>query len=170
MTRRPPLLVRENPYLLSGEVEVAAVRSHPITLLRPFTVFIGVPILVGAVTERLPAGSGFASFLWLLALVAVAYFVLAFLEWVQGQFIVTNRRVLLVSGLFTRRVAMLPLRKVTDMSYERPVVGRLLGYGTFVMESAGQEQALRRVPFIPDPDHVYRTICDEVFETPSGGE
>ena len=29
----------------------------------------------------------------------------------------------------TRRVAMMPLIKVTDMSYSRPPAGRVLGYG-----------------------------------------
>ncbi len=48
-------------------------------------------------------------------------------------------------GVFTRRVAMMPLMKVTDMSYNRSVLGRLVGYGEFVLESAGQEQALRTV-------------------------
>ena len=47
---------------------------------------------------------------------------------------------------------MMPLIKVTDMSYNRSVPGRILGYGRFVMESAGQDQALREVNWVPDPD------------------
>ena len=56
-----------------------------------------------------------------------------------------------------------PLIKVTDMSYQRPFVGRLLGYGEFVMESAGQDQALRTVSFVPKPDLLYLDICDLLF-------
>jgi len=58
---------------------------------------------------------------------------------------------------------MMPLTKVTDMSYNRSPLGRLLGYGTFVMESAGQDQALRTVGWVADPDHTYRVICAEIF-------
>ena len=58
---------------------------------------------------------------------------------------------------------MMPLAKVTDMSYNRSPLGRLLGYGTFVMESAGQDQALHRVEWVPDPDQTYRAICAEIF-------
>ena len=39
----------------------------------------------------------------------------------------------------------------------------MLGYGTFVMESAGQDQALHHVKWVPDPDHTYRAICAEIF-------
>ena len=58
---------------------------------------------------------------------------------------------------------MMPLTKVTDMAYERSVPGRIFGYGRFVLESAGQDQALHKVTFVPDPDHHYRVMCAEIF-------
>jgi hypothetical protein len=33
-----------------------------------------------------------------------------------------------------------------------------------VMESAGQDQALRRVSWVARPDHTYRAICTDIFE------
>ena len=39
----------------------------------------------------------------------------------------------------------MPLAKVTDMSFQRFTMGRILGYGEFILESAGQGQALNRV-------------------------
>jgi hypothetical protein len=53
--------------------------------------------------------------------------------------------------------------KVTDMSYSRPPVGRVLGYGEIVLESAGQDQALRRITFLPNPDDLYLEICELLF-------
>jgi hypothetical protein len=70
----------------------------------------------------------------------------------------------LTYGLVTQQVGMMPLAKVTDMSYNRSPAGRLLGYGTFVMESAGQDQALHRVRWVARPDQTYRAICAEIFE------
>ena len=58
---------------------------------------------------------------------------------------------------------MMPLIKVTDMSYARPPLGRLLGYGEIVIESAGQDQALRRITHLPDPDGLYLEICELLF-------
>ncbi len=85
------------------------------------------------------------------------------LEWREDWFVVTDRRLLLRTGLVTRRVAMMPLIKVTDMSYARPPAGRVFGYGEIVIESAGQDQALRRITHLPDPDALYLEICELLF-------
>ena len=58
---------------------------------------------------------------------------------------------------------MMPLGKITDLSYGRSVIGRAVGYGAFTLESAGQDQALRFINWIPDPDQTYRLICAIVF-------
>jgi hypothetical protein len=58
---------------------------------------------------------------------------------------------------------MMPLIKVTDMSYSRPPVGRLLGYGEIVIESAGHDQALRRIRHLPRPDALYLEVCELLF-------
>ena len=62
---------------------------------------------------------------------------------------------------------MMPFIKVTDMSYHRTVPGRIFGYGEFILESAGQEQALRKVEWVPHPDATYRIICAEIFGLPN---
>jgi PH (Pleckstrin Homology) domain-containing protein len=60
-------------------------------------------------------------------------------------------------------LAVMPLAKVTDLTYERSPLGRLLGYGTFIMESAGQDQALSRVDFLRSPDQLYQRLSQELF-------
>src|SRR5262245_50763277 len=49
-------------------------------------------------------------------------------DWFFDRFILTNKRVMVVSGIITRRVAMMPLLRVTDMKYEQSPVGRMLNY------------------------------------------
>jgi hypothetical protein len=58
---------------------------------------------------------------------------------------------------------MMPLTKVTDMSFRRSFGGRMLGYGEFVVESAGQDQALRNIDHIPYPEQLYLLICGMIF-------
>ena len=70
---------------------------------------------------------------------------------------------LLATGIVTRKVAMMALVKVTDMSFERSSLGRLLGYGEFILESAGAEQALRVVDFLPYPEQLYLEVCGLIF-------
>src|SRR5699024_10889924 len=85
------------------------------------------------------------------------------LEWRNEWFVATDKRLLMTYGLITHKVAMMPLRKVTDMNYARSPLGRVLGYGQFIMESAGQDQAMREINWVPEPDTTYRQICDIIF-------
>lgn len=85
-------------------------------------------------------------------------------DWYFDRFILTNKRLMLVNGLITRRVAMMPLIKVTDMKYEQSPLGRMLNYGTFVLESAGQDQALSKVDHMPNPNELYLRIVEEMYE------
>ena len=84
-------------------------------------------------------------------------------RWRVDQFIITSARVLTVAGLANRQVSMLPLRKLTDMSYQRSSLGMLLGYGEFVIESAGEAQGLRRVQYLPRPDELYLQLSELLF-------
>src|SRR5687767_15083952 len=75
-------------------------------------------------------------------------------DWYFDRFILTNKRVMVVNGIITRKVGMMPLLRVTDMKYEQSPLGRMLNYGTFVLESAGQDQALREVKHLPNPNEL----------------
>ena len=85
-------------------------------------------------------------------------------DWYYDRFILTNKRVMLIEGIITRRVAMMPLARVTDMKYTQTALGRVLGYGTFEIESAGQDQALRNVPNLPNPNDLYLQVVEEMYE------
>ena len=78
------------------------------------------------------------------------------LNWRRDWFVATDKRFLLFYGFIRRKVAMMPLLKVTDMTYDRSLLGRIFGYGTFLLESAGQDQALSNIDHVPDADANYR--------------
>jgi membrane protein YdbS with pleckstrin-like domain len=84
-------------------------------------------------------------------------------EWSEDYFVVTSDRMLQASGVFTRKIAMMPLVKVTDMSFKRSTLGRMLGFGQFILESAGQDQALRTIDHVPYPEQLYLEICALIF-------
>jgi membrane protein YdbS with pleckstrin-like domain len=96
---------------------------------------------------------------------SLCWFVWQLLDWRIERFMVTNRRVLLISGILTRNVAIMPLMKVTDLTYQQSPMGRLLGYGSFIIESAGQQQALSRVDFLPQPNKRYQQVSGLLFGT-----
>jgi uncharacterized membrane protein YdbT with pleckstrin-like domain len=173
--RRPPtdaeavLATHVSRYLLDSERLVVAVRRHPAQLLEPVLTAVGVLLLVGWLDSRLPSNVPvLVDLVWYLWFAVAARAVWRFAQWRRDWFVATDRRLLLTYGLVTRKVAMMPLSKVTDLSYNRSPSGRLFGYGEFVLESAGQEQALHSVKWLPSPDALYRLICGEIFDPDSG--
>jgi membrane protein YdbS with pleckstrin-like domain len=163
--RRDPNLQR---FLLEGERVVVDVRQHWGVIALPVLYTLAGLFVVMWVDARIRVDAGsFARLLWLLWFVLLGWMVFQVAQWRHDRFIATDKRLLLSYGLFTQKVAMMPLIKVTDMSYQRSVPGRLFGYGRFILESAGQDQALRRVDWVPHPDVTYRIICTEIFGVPS---
>jgi membrane protein YdbS with pleckstrin-like domain len=74
------------------------------------------------------------------------------------RFVVTNMRVFRVHGILSQRIATMPLTRILDISVHKPVIGRIFNYGHFVFESAAQEQGLRHIRYVGDPDERGLTI------------
>lgn len=154
-------------YLLPGEEAVINARRHWAVLVRPAV--RGIPLLlVGLWVLQAAPNNRFTSAIGLLvALGALAYLGLAVGEWWIRHFLVTRRRVLLTSGIIVRTVAVMPLRRVTDLTYQETFIGQLLGYGGFRFESAGQDQALSQITYLPDAKTLYDKISGLLFPTDS---
>lgn len=152
-------------YVLRGEHVEVATRQHWAAMIEPVASVLGGFLLISWITIQLEAAFGTAGgYLWFLWLMVVARLVWKVLEWRNEWFVATDKRLLLTYGLISHKVAMMPLRKVTDMTYDRSILGRFMGYGTFLMESAGQDQALQRIRWVPQPDKTYRDICQIIFD------
>jgi Bacterial PH domain len=150
-------------YLIAAETPVVVTRRHWASLIKPAGIGVLV-LMLGLLLLDFGGDSQAASELG----VAVTLAALGWLAWTWGQwsherFIITDRRVLLVYGLLTQRVGVMPLSKVTDLTYERTLGGRLLGYGAFVVESAGQHQAFNRIDYLPTPDKLYHDVSVLLF-------
>jgi hypothetical protein len=151
-------------YVLPGERYVVAQRRHWGSITEPLVTGALALVVVGLLVPVLRRTFGLDAWpLWWLLLIPLGRAVWRYLEWRATWFVATDKRLLLTSGLVTRKVAMLPLGKVTDMSYARTPSGRALGYGRFVLESAGQDQAMRTIDWVAHPDTTYRLICDSLF-------
>jgi membrane protein YdbS with pleckstrin-like domain len=74
------------------------------------------------------------------------------------RFVITNMRVFRVHGILSQRIATMPLARILDISVHKPLIGRVFGYGHFVFESAAQEQGLREIRYVGDPDERGLTI------------
>ena len=156
-------------YLLPDERAVVATRRHWAVLIGP--TFKVLPVfLIGGWLLLLDPDNGVSSAAGLLVLAAaLAYYALRVGEWWMRHFIVSTRRVLLPSGVIVRTVTLLPLRRITDLTWKETLLGQLLGYGTFRFESAGQQQALSEITFLPGADVLYRRVSGLRFSSDWGG-
>jgi membrane protein YdbS with pleckstrin-like domain len=151
-------------YLLPGEEAIIATRRHWAVLLEPVAKSLPVVVLGGwllAAADRdahVIRGLGV-----LLLLAALGYLALRLAEWHMRHFIVSPRRMMLTSGVIARTVTLLPRRRITDLTWQETFGGQLLGYGTFRIESAGQDQALSKITFLPRADLLYRRISELLF-------
>ncbi len=160
---KPPADIKK--YLLPHERQVVTVRKHPAVLMGPISL-TAAGLIVAAVLSYtlLRHESTLRNVVWIAWLGLLAWLLWNAAEWGVGYFVVTSTRMIQTTGLVTRRVDMMPLVKVTDMSFQRSAMGRLLGYGEFILESAGQDQALRTVTYIPYPEQLYLKVCELLFK------
>lgn len=157
----PELIKRKLAYT---ETELLGGQLHQAVMYEPLLTTLGGLIALILVAPLVPPD----------ATLVMAVLILGFLglllrlagkwaEWTFSLYFFSSYRIIYLHGIVTRRIAMLPTGKITDMGYDRTPSGQLLGYGTFIIESAGQEQALRTLNFVPQPDESYRQIVDWLF-------
>jgi membrane protein YdbS with pleckstrin-like domain len=128
---------------------------------------------------RLAIGLFLFSTAWLYAsllfyvLLAVSLILIANALWgladqFRDRFVVTNQKVYRVHGNVNQVRASMPLTRILDITVDRPVLGRIFGYGHFVFESAAQDQGLRDIRWVPDIDERERLIQRVIHEAGLG--
>ena len=154
-----------NRYLLPNERQVITVHQHPAVLIMPILYVLVGLAAAGFLSSSVTHGNSTAILvIWLLWVLVVLWLGYKVFDWARTYFVVTSRRMVLSSGVFNQKVNMMPLTKVTDMSFQRTATGRLFGYGEFIVESAGQDQALSNIRFIPYPEQLYLEVCALIFK------
>ncbi|MGC7099002.1 PH domain-containing protein [Amycolatopsis lurida] len=151
-------------YLLDTERRVIRVRRHWATLLWDSFEAAALLAICVLVSYVLPPSMWLVNnILWYAALLVILRFAYLVMEWWVERLVVTDKRFVMTTGVFTTKVLMMPISKVTDLTYQRTAWGRMLGYGTMVVESAGQIQALNKIDYLPKPEEFYDTISELVF-------
>ena len=90
--------------------------------------------------------------------IAAAFVVIALIAFLarrfranMDEFVVTNRRVIRKVGLVSREIQHAPLEKIQDVTIEQGILGRMLGYGTVIVETAS-EKGMLVFPAIAAPE------------------
>jgi membrane protein YdbS with pleckstrin-like domain len=164
VNREPSDLVRR--YLFPTEKFRGEWRRHWIHLVRHLVWGVLATFALGYASgwiskSDVPGAMALLVVLWAIVMGWVGW---AVMDWYFDRFALTNKRIMLINGIITRKVAMMPLGRVTDMKYTQSPMGRILGYDSFEIESAGQDQALREVKNLPNPTDLYLQVVEEMYE------
>lgn len=96
---------------------------------------------------------------YLLALAALPTLWWRVLVWRSHQYVVTSRRVMQLSGVFTKEVIDSLLEKVNDLKTDQSLLGRLFGYGDIEILTAS-EAGINAFRHISHPLEFKRAILD----------
>jgi membrane protein YdbS with pleckstrin-like domain len=78
------------------------------------------------------------------------------------SYVITNVRIMRVSGIVTRRVHSIPWMRVTDLTFDQTWLGRMLGYATLHIESANEDSGLRDLTGVSKPIVFNKYLVDMV--------
>jgi len=151
-------------YLLPDERSVITVRMHPAALAGPLVLACGGLVAARKLASRSPR----PDIVWGAYLLVPLYFLRRLAAWPVSYLTITDKRMMLIGGLFIRTAAAMPLKKVTGLTLQRTVPGRLLGYGTLIVTSASQPQAIRKVRYLPYPERLYLEISALLLQEEQG--
>lgn len=151
-----PDAIVEDYLLRDEEVKLDATRSfrswlvdQTVWLLLGVAAFLALATVGSDVTITLGAG-----------VLAVVGAWLTF-DWNRKRFtryVITDLRVLRITGVLHRRMEFIPWGKITDVSRSESFLQWLTGTATIRIESANERSAFRAMTDVSDPEHFYNVL------------
>ncbi len=147
--------------LSDGEQVEFEMRPHWRALVVPGLILLalvfGLFFVMRAVNDWL-GGSAIGT--WIIVIIClfilIVFVIRPFLYWVTTQYVFTNRRIIVRSGLIARHGRDMPLSKVNNVSFDVSVGGRLLNYGMLTIDSASDEALI--INDVPNVEEIQREV------------
>ena len=88
------------------------------------------------------------------------------IRWRTTHFVVTDRRVIYRTGVFTKSGIDIPLQRVNTVQFRHGLIDRLFRTGTLIIESASDDPL--EFDDIPNVEKVHALLYNEVFDSLDG--
>src|SRR5690242_5434732 len=143
--------------LADDEKLVLVLRRHVKVLFVPFLIFVAVAVLIG-LSFLLP-GQPVATIVVAAVgvVVLLKWSVWPLVVWLNTTYAITTRRLVIRTGVLSRSGHDMPLSRLNDVSFSHNLLERMLGCGTLVVESGG-EQGQLKLDDIPKVELVQNTL------------
>ncbi len=99
---------------------------------------LAISIIITLALIFAPGATPLLALGYLLLIIPLAFMAHDIMVWTNHQYIVTNRRVLQVAGVFNKSVTDSSLEKVNDVKMEQSAMGRVFEYGDIQILTASE--------------------------------
>jgi membrane protein YdbS with pleckstrin-like domain len=149
------------------ERSVLVLHLHWKVLVRPVLLGVLVIAVAVAVTVVIPAGTKAGTERLVVLVVALVLLLIGVLRpvlrWKTTTYELTTGRLRVREGILTRRGRDIPLTRISDVSFTRGPLDRLVGAGRLVVESAGEHGQIV-LSDIPQVERVQAILFELVEE------
>jgi len=158
-------------FLATGEVSLRAEHQHWFVLIAN-AIYAFLAWVLAAILLWLNAaffnGNGLISTVtgWAVVILTIGgliWFGWQVLVWQNEQFVLTNRRVLRLTGVLNKTVMDSSLEKINDAVLSESVFGRIFGFGDLEILTAS-ESWISLLRMLPHPDQFKRAMLDAKHE------
>lgn len=157
-------LSRWSPSWPPGHERVLTARHHPAILIGPFLfTFLGLLAALLFSTGSIRVHGLGLGLIWLAWIVIFLRLIWKCFDWTVGYFVVTNERIMQVSGVLRRRIKAIWLAQVTGITLKRSVLGEICGYAELIFHSPCPDAALLSLDYAPYPTQLESDLRELVF-------
>jgi len=152
--------------MLLEEQEKIIFRVHPHWL------YVAIPEFALTILGSIFLSLAYWLPLWLLTLFigALAFAMLVFLlDWLCINYYLTSLRLIEERGIIGKRIVIIPLDRVQDVTCRFGILGRVFGFGDLEIESAGTYGKIV-FNFIPNPREKKEEISRAILESEAKGK
>lgn len=150
-----------------GEEIIFHTRTHVKALVVPSLLLIVIAGACGYLASLPSDANEHQGKIWIAialvgGLLAIWFFVRPLLTWLTATYTVTNRRLTTHKGVITRTGHDIQLTRISDVSYEKGLLDRILGCGTLVISDASDLGV--KLPDVPQVAERQRILSDLLYQ------
>jgi uncharacterized membrane protein YdbT with pleckstrin-like domain len=95
----------------------------------------------------------------IISLLVLGSAVLDYLRWSNAHYVVSDRRVLVLRGIFNIEAVDIPIEKINEVEFRQSWLGRIFGFGDVEMTTAS-ESGICQCRHLADPDGLKRALSE----------
>jgi hypothetical protein len=147
-------------YLLPYEKRVITVRTHPGQLALHAALLACACTAASLLTALTASGPFLLGAAWAACALILTYLIVRGIGWLHAYVVVTDSRVIFITGLTVRKVISVPVREIDNLLLYRSPLARIIGYGTIILQPVRPGQRLPKLSYMPYPEQIFVELAE----------